>query len=157
MKVLAPAALALLLAAPAGAMAQTANCAPHRGGELRCAVSGNMRNTSVWLGLNLTLISADSGRPASADAHVWTSSCGAGGTHRATIGVDAPAGGSKIHTLRYFSRNTRHTDFADFCAEVFLLNCRLGGAPTPCDRAISLASQVSFFRTAGGVPGHMVD
>lgn len=118
-----------LLAAPGAAHAQTAACEA-RGNDLRCAVAFPPLREGTKLRPTLRLAGLRAGAEGSVSA--WVSTCGLAGRQAMPPQTLPLRESQDLPDLDPPDRSGMNA-----CVEVFLTNCRAGGAATPCPGALN--------------------
>jgi hypothetical protein len=124
--------LAACLAWPAAAQqtsTHAANCEPHRGDQIRCALRIPMIGNYQ---MQITLVTRGNGR-VSGTAQSWSSECGLPGSSGATVSVRNSGASTVV-------RRDNVTAASVVCPEIFVFNCQEDGRPVACSSGFSTSS-----------------
>ena len=131
-RALTPAALALLLALPAAAQANSAHhadCALHQGEQIRCELRAPLTGQYQQ---RIYLVARGDGR-VSGTAQSWTGECGA-------PGVPGPSIALRNHAASRSLRGGMIDARRMICVEVVISSCQEEGRAVPCWRGFASAS-----------------
>lgn len=137
-----------LLALPTAAQAEfgRANCAPHRNGEVRCAVRLNIPGGNATYTI-LVHPQVQGTGIIRAQADTWLSTCGSGGVMNGSTNIQG-GGERRVGTFQNMRNDAgaMTQGIFGYCVEVFLLNCTRDGQRTACDQAIIPGSSTIVVR-----------